>query len=153
MYFKFGLSSIALVLLFSYGNGFPMMDLADMFMRHSQDFLRNGTDCMAKVGATEADLTVFMKKKIPNTKTGHCLLACMLEKIDMIKDGKFMHEALHNVAKMILGEEETLADLLGEVAESCANKISTTDNCDAVGMLATCTEDYTNKFRAQVKKQ
>lgn len=153
MFFKFGLSSIALVLFISYVNGFPMMDIADMFMRHSQDFLRNGTDCMAKVGATEADISAFMKKKIPNTKTGHCLLACMLEKIDMIKDGVFMHEAVRNVGKMILGEEENLADLIGEVAEACSKKVSTTDSCDAVGMLAECTEDHVARFRAEVKKQ
>lgn len=153
MFCKIGLSSVVLVLFVSYGSGFPTMDMADMFMRHSQDFLRNGTECMAKVGATEADIALFMKKKIPNTKTGHCMLACLLEKIDMIKDGKFMHEALLNVAKMILGEEETLADLMGEVAESCSKKVTTTDSCDAVGLLAKCTEDHITRFRTEVKKQ
>lgn len=43
-----------------------------------------GKDCAAKEGATEADVQSAMAFKMPTTKTGKCLHACVGEAIKVV---------------------------------------------------------------------
>lgn len=42
-------------------------------------------NCMAKEGASEADLAEMMGFKLPSTKTGQCLNACIMETFGIVR--------------------------------------------------------------------
>lgn len=45
-------------------------------------------DCMAKEGASETDLAEMMGYKLPSTRSGQCLNACIMESIGIVRNPK-----------------------------------------------------------------
>lgn len=49
-----------------------------------EDFQKLAENCVAQEGAEEEDLDILMTRKIPTTKAGACLPACLFESLGIV---------------------------------------------------------------------
>ncbi|XP_077292814.1 uncharacterized protein LOC143915867 [Arctopsyche grandis] len=129
-------------------------EMAEMLIKHQKEFLSNATECKMKVGATDEDVLIFMsRKKLPDTKTGDCFIACMMEKMDLIQNGKYLEDATQMMAHKILGPGDMVAELIGDVSKACAKTITADDDsCKAAKKIAECSMLHVKKFKEVTKK-
>lgn len=86
-----------------------------------------GTECQNESGASDADVEIMYAKDIPTSPEGKCLHACIMEKVGMIKDGKFSTDGFVEVTKMVTDNNENLVKAAKEVSEECVKIMSATN--------------------------
>lgn len=49
-----------------------------------EDFIKLAENCVAQEGAEEEDLEILLTRKIPNSKAGACIPACLFETFGIV---------------------------------------------------------------------
>lgn len=102
-------------------------------------YMNIAKDCAAKEGATDADVTAAMSFKIPGTKTGKCLAACVGEQIKVLQGNKLDIPAVMDMVKNAFGDDAETLKTAGEIVGACQT-VTDGDRCEAVGKIMECTD-------------
>lgn len=130
-------------------------DMSEAVMQHHKQFLMNATECKTKVGATEEDVLIFLsRKKLPETRTGDCMIACMMERMELMKGGKYMEDTVQMIATSIMGPGCPIAELIGDVSKACVKTLTADDdNCKTAKKIAECSLLHVKKFKDITNKK
>ncbi|KAL1138504.1 hypothetical protein AAG570_008567 [Ranatra chinensis] len=96
-----------------------------------------------------ADIQTFMRRDIPKSKEGKCMMACVLKKNDaMTDDGKLSTEGMRTAVDSMAKKYTVKKDIVEKVHQAmvkCTKNVgSTTDDCETAYKFANCFKDEAN---------
>nr|USF20776.1 odorant-binding protein [Lasioderma serricorne] len=96
--------------------------------------------CQKLTGASDADLDAISRRKIPETHEGLCLLECILNKAQIMKDGKFNKETAVKAIKPFVGGNPEMNKKVFDFMEKCESHVGkgSKDKCETAKMVAEC---------------
>lgn len=94
-------------------------------------------ECKAIEGASDDDIGRLAEKLRPDTREGKCLFACILEKLNMMKDQELNKESFLAFAKVILAQDAEKMKSAAELADECMH-IKENDRCDLAFKTGEC---------------
>ncbi|KAL1138505.1 hypothetical protein AAG570_008568 [Ranatra chinensis] len=98
-----------------------------------------------------ADIQKFMRREIPTSEEGKCMIACIMKKTDaMTDDGKLSVEGMRKgvavMAKKNKIKQETV-ETAYQVIDKCTNQVSgTTGDCETAFKFATCFKERAHEM-------
>lgn len=110
----------------------PNADAMDKYMNIAKE-------CAAKEGASDADIQSAMSFKMPTTKSGKCLAACVGEQMKVIQANKIDVPAVMDMVKNAFGDDAETLKTAGEIVTPCQG-VTDGDRCEAVGKIMECTD-------------
>lgn len=95
------------------------------------------TDCAGKEGAAPNEVSEVLAKKMPSSKGGKCIYACIGETLSVMKDNKVDVEGVVNVAKMAYDGDAEKEKKARELANDCLSATDA-DRCEAAAKIFDC---------------
>jgi hypothetical protein len=103
-------------------------------MKINFSYLQNTlNDCKLAESANDFDVMALMMKKLPETHNGRCMLACILERLDVfIFEGRTFHyNTLLDMMQTFTKISDELIEIMGKVGEKCREMvINDNDRCE-----------------------
>ncbi|RZB84934.1 PBP GOBP domain containing protein [Asbolus verrucosus] len=98
------------------------------------------TECKTKSGASDADLEMLTKKKVPESHEGLCMLECLLDTSEIMDEGRFSKDGMTEGFKMLAGDDEAKAKNFEELASTCDKEIGDgdKDKCVTAKLVMEC---------------
>ncbi|XP_026482315.1 general odorant-binding protein 28a-like [Ctenocephalides felis] len=97
-----------------------------------------GKTCSAETGATEADIEGLLKKEVPTTPTGKCLINCIYKKIGLMKDGKYSSEGAIRTGGLLHDDDSEEMEKIKKMADACEKEAKHTDECEHAAEALGC---------------
>jgi hypothetical protein len=94
-------------------------------------------ECKVNEDASDEDLSRLVSKKPPETKEGKCLMACILEQMGVIDDGKLSVSGFLEFAKDAVDDDPGKMKIANELSKDCGG-IKHSDRCELAYMACGC---------------
>ncbi|KAB0799632.1 hypothetical protein PPYR_07512 [Photinus pyralis] len=106
--------------------------------------------CISEVGAGEADITDLVRKRIPSTREGRCLISCLQKKFGLQQsDGQPDRLGTMALLEPLHDDDPEMYKKVLQVAITCGplvEKMKLTDACDVAVEVTTCAMREGKKF-------
>lgn len=100
-------------------------------------FKAKAEECGGKEGASGGDVEAVVKKQIPGSHEGKCIIACMFEGKGIMKDNKLDMGAFESMITAVLENDAGKIAIAKEIAGGCAG-ITDGDRCEAAAKIVDC---------------
>ncbi|XP_031638586.1 general odorant-binding protein 19d-like [Contarinia nasturtii] len=100
-------------------------------------FKKIASDCAQNEGATDQDMDEIFARKVPSTREGKCVHACLGEMIGVMKNNMLDVERAVELAEMAFNGDTTKVNTARELANECSG-VTDGDRCDAAVKLFEC---------------
>lgn len=106
------------------------------------------TNCKDKTGATKEDFEMLRTRKIPNTKSGKCLMECLFESANIMNNGKFNKNGMVVALTPALKGDITKLGKLKELSKVCEDelKLKKNENCEEGKLILECIANNGGKY-------
>lgn len=94
-------------------------------------------ECKVNEDASDNDLSLLVSKKAPETKEGKCLMACILEQMGIMDDGKISTTGFIEFAQDVVNGDAGKMKIAQELAGECG-KLKHDDRCELALMAFGC---------------
>ncbi|XP_073828257.1 general odorant-binding protein 19d-like [Musca autumnalis] len=95
--------------------------------------------CKEEKGASDDDVAALKAHEAPTTHEGKCMVACIMEKFEMLADGKLVKEKAIEVGVALFDDDEAKATA---VVESCESLEVDDDPCEAAVQYGGCLKEH-----------
>ncbi|BES93636.1 Odorant Hypothetical protein protein [Nesidiocoris tenuis] len=104
--------------------------------------------CISQTQASEDEVASFLRKEIPETDNGKCLLACYLDAKGVMSNGKFNSAGAQKIAARAYPNNVAKTGQVRHVLTHCGTVASReTEKCQLAYKLADCTTTLSDKFK------
>lgn len=111
-----------------------------------KDLMELMQTCKNKVSASAADLASIMQKKIPESHNGKCLIECLFNAGNFMKDGKFNKQGFLTAATPSMKGDAGRIKKLKAMAEECAKEVNVADACETAKNIVVCSTSKGKNF-------
>jgi hypothetical protein len=94
-------------------------------------------ECKVNEDASDDDLSRLVGKKMIESREGKCMIACILEQMGVMEDGKFIATGFIEFGSEFTGGAPNGNKLLEELASECG-MLKNDDRCDLALMVMGC---------------
>lgn len=96
--------------------------------------------CQQQSGATPSDIETLKMKKLPQTKTGKCMLECIFTNVKLLEDGRFNKVGMVAVFAPAAKGDLTKLRKLKEFADQCEKEIGNQrlKDCEGASKVLEC---------------
>lgn len=106
--------------------------------------------CKTTAGATPADVTTIMARKLPDSHAGKCMVQCLFTAANfMTKDGKFNKQGFVAGATPAMKGDSDKIKKLKAMAENCAKQVNVADSCETAKNIVVCSTSKGKGFGFQ----
>lgn len=97
-------------------------------------------ECKTKIGASEEDFQAAIKKELPTSKKGFCMLECVFNKANIMKDGKLSVDGALKTMEPALSKNADMNRKARRILQACNKEVGkgANDQCDTAKMVAEC---------------
>lgn len=107
--------------------------------------------CYGQDGTTKEDFEfVFIQGKDPETMPQKCLITCMQEKVEIIKDNKFQPETFKQITKASIDDSQH-DPIIDDIAKVCS-AVTDANRCEQGMKLSLCYKETAEKHGVDFKK-
>ncbi|XP_031638585.1 uncharacterized protein LOC116350788 [Contarinia nasturtii] len=96
-------------------------------------------ECAKKESGSSTDIEEVFAKKLPSTKNGKCIHACVGETTGLIKDNKVNVEGAIAMAKMVYDNDAAKVQMANDLANDCIG-VTDGERCEAAFKIIQCSE-------------
>ncbi|KAF2891371.1 hypothetical protein ILUMI_14802, partial [Ignelater luminosus] len=106
----------------------------------TKNILKIGQECLKEIGASAADVTAIMQKKVPTTKEGKCLIFCVHQKIGFQQSsGKTNLPGIEGWINEMKSLDKGLGDKMQQIADNCISSVDDSgDGCEVASVSFGC---------------
>nr|AXY87862.1 odorant binding protein 3 [Subpsaltria yangi] len=98
--------------------------------------------CQELTKAEESQADILEKRVIPTSDAGKCLIDCMLQELQVLKDGKLDYDATMKLIERIHGDNRETAEAATKVLEECKDEdVTGLTGCDVAVKYVACFKD------------
>lgn len=94
-------------------------------------------ECKVNEDASDEDLSRLVSKKPPETKEGKCLMACILEQMGVMEDGKLSESGFIEFARDAVNADPEKMKVAQELSKECG-ALKHSDRCELAYMACGC---------------